>query len=94
MGLGYPNGSWPEKFQRRRKQFVEVVASHKLDGSVCPQKIILADGRQYSIDKNHDSRPAGIEGGGNQVIVYEVWMKEEMTYLFQTGSRWWVLMKQ
>lgn len=71
-----------------------MVAAHKLDGSVCPQKIILADGRQYNINKYHDPRPAGNEGGGKQVMVYEIWMKEEQTYLFQAGCHWWVLMKQ
>ena len=36
----YPNGGLPEKFQRRRKQFVEVVAEHKLDGTTLPKTII------------------------------------------------------
>ena len=92
--MEFPNRNLPEKYKRRRKQFVEVIASHKLDGSVCPQTIILADGRQYDIDKYHDPRPAGIEDTGNQIMIYEVWMKEEKTYLFEAGGRWWVLMKQ
>ena len=29
----------------RRKQYVEVVATHYIDGSVRPQKIVLATGR-------------------------------------------------
>ena len=84
----------PEKYQRRRKQFVEVIATHKLDGSVCPQTIILSDGRRYNIDKYHDPRSAKIEGIPKQVQVYPVWMKKEKTYLFETDGRWWVLMKQ
>ena len=84
----------PEKYQRRRKQFVEVIAVHHLDGSICPKTIILSDGRQYEIDKNRDPRPAEIKGGENQVMVFSVWMKGEMTYLFEGNGRWWVLMKQ
>ena len=84
----------PEKYQHRRKQFVEVIAAHKLDGSVCPQTIILSDGRRYDIDKYRDPRSAGIEGGTKQVLVYPVWTKEKMTYLFASDGRWWVLMKQ
>ena len=46
----YPNGGLPEKFQRRRKQFVEVVAEHKLDGTTLPKTIILADGRHFEVE--------------------------------------------
>ena len=67
------------KFQRRRKQFVEVVAAHKLDGSVCPQAIILSDGRRYEIDKYHDPRPAAFEDDGSPVTVYPIWNREEQT---------------
>ena len=34
----------------RRKQYVEVVATHYIDGSVRPQKIILATGPVYEIE--------------------------------------------
>ena len=40
----------------RRKQYVEVVATHYIDGSVRPQKIVLATGPVYEIE---DSRTAG-----------------------------------
>ena len=33
----------------RRKQYVEVVATHYIDGSVRPQKIVLATGPVYEI---------------------------------------------
>ena len=39
----------------RRKQYVEVVATHYIDGSVRPQKIVLATGPVYEIE---DSREA------------------------------------
>ena len=45
----------------RRKQYVEVVATHCIDGSVRPQKIILAAGPVFEIQ---DSREAA--GGKNR----------------------------
>ena len=92
--MTYLNETLPEKSQCRRKQFVEVVAAHTVDGSVCPKTIILTDGRHYDIDKYHDPRPAKMENSGNQVTVYEVWIKGKWTDLFKAGDRWWVLMKQ
>ena len=56
--------------------------------------IILADERQYDIEKYHDPRHVKIEGSGMTVMGYTVWMKGEMTYLFEADGRWWVLMKQ
>lgn len=88
------NEGLPEQYQRRRKQYVEVVAVHKLDGSVCPQTIILADGRRYDIEKYHDPHHVKIEGAGTPAMVYQVWTKGEQTVLFEAGGRWWVLMKQ
>ena len=41
--------------EARRKQYVEVVATHYIDGSVRPQKIVLATGPVYEIE---DSREA------------------------------------
>lgn len=92
--MEHPNGILPEKYQCRRKQFVEVIASHKLDGSVCPQKIILSDGRQYDIEMYHDPRAVRTESAGTPAKLYEVWMKGEQTVLFEAGGRWWVLMKR
>ena len=34
----------------RRKQYVEVVATHYIDGSVRPQKIVLATGPVFEIE--------------------------------------------
>ena len=34
----------------RRKQYVEVVATHCIDGSVRPQKIVLATGPVFEIE--------------------------------------------
>ena len=42
----------------RRKQYVEVVATHYIDGSVRPQKIVLATGPVYEIEDNRGTGPA------------------------------------
>ena len=41
----------------RRKQYVEVVATHYIDGSVRPQKIVLATGPVYEIQDSREAAP-------------------------------------
>ena len=41
----------------RRKQYVEVVAIHYIDGSVRPQKIVLAAGPVYEIEEARGRGP-------------------------------------
>ena len=41
----------------RRKQYVEVVATHYIDGSVRPQKIVLATGPVYEIEDCREAAP-------------------------------------
>ena len=41
----------------RRKQYVEVVATHYIDGSVRPQKIVLATGPVYEIEDSRETAP-------------------------------------
>ena len=41
----------------RRKQYVEVVATHYIDGSVRPQKIVLATGPVYEIEDSREAAP-------------------------------------
>ena len=45
----------------RRKQYVEVVATHYIDGSVRPQKIVLATGPVYEIEDRSEERRVGKE---------------------------------
>lgn len=100
--MTYPNRILPEKYQRRRKQFVEVVAEHKLDGITLPRTIILADGRQYSVEIHGEPFTMELAGEDGQVMVYPIQRTEataskhekgELTYLFESSKRWYVLMK-
>ena len=76
----------------RRKQYVEMVATHHIDGSVRPQKIVLATGPVYEIE---DSREAARQGPhhGELARRYVVKIKGKETYLYETGGRWFVEMK-
>ena len=100
--MAYPNRGLPEKYQRRRKQFVEVVAEHKLDGTTLPRMIILADGRQYSVEIHGEPFTMELAGEDGQVTAYPIQRTEaaptkreegELTYLFECSKRWYVLMK-
>ena len=50
----YSSGRVPKKFQGRRKQFVEVIAAHKPDGSVTstmiPTLLIFLYGEEYLVE--------------------------------------------
>ena len=55
--------------QTRRKQYVEVIATHHIDGSVRPQQIIFAAGPIYDVEANMgDVMLAGI---GTGLLTYE-----------------------
>ena len=51
----------------RRKQYVEVVATHYIDGSVRPQKIVLATGPVYEIQDSREAAPGKDADGGFRV---------------------------
>ena len=81
---------------------MEVVAEHKLDGTTLPKTIILADGRQYSVEIHGEPFTMELAGEDGQVTVYPIQrteaaaMKHEkgkLTYLFESAKRWFVLMK-
>ena len=42
----------------RRKQYVEVVATHYIDGGVRPQKIVLATGQVYDVEDSRETSRA------------------------------------
>lgn len=111
--IGYTLGGIPsltkDDFSRRRKQFVEVIAEHKLDGTTLPKTIILADGRRYEVEIYRDPFSTELAGETEQVTVYPVCRavehsddpekahlpprKSDPTYLFECAQRWYVLMK-
>ena len=77
----------------RRKQYVEVVATHYIDGSVRPQKIVLATGPVYEIEDCREAAPGKAHTTGELARRYIVKIKGKETYLYETGGRWFVEMK-
>ena len=91
----------------RRKQYVEVVAEHKLDGMTSPVTVILSDGRRYDVELARD--PFSSEESEGVLTVYPIRARTgedgatnadapthsagEGTYLFECAHRWYVLMK-
>ena len=108
--FGYAMGGKPslrDDFTGRRKQFVEVVAEHKLDGGTYPVTIILADGRRYDVELARDPFSSDEDEGTLTVYPIRVRGKQDRqsrtesakntdkdgTYLFECANRWYVLMK-
>lgn len=78
--------------EARRKQYVEVVATHYIDGSVRPQKIVLATGPVYEIEDSREATPGKAHTTGELVRRYVVKIKGKETYLYRDGERWFVEM--
>ena len=70
----------------RRKQYVEVVATHYIDGSVRPQKIILATGPVYEIEDCREAAPGKAHTTGELARRYVVKIKGKETYLYETTA--------
>lgn len=77
----------------RRKQYVEVVATHFIDGAVRPQKIVLATGLVYEIEDSREAAPGRAHSTGELARRYIVKIKGKETCLYETGGRWFVEMK-
>ena len=77
----------------RRKQYVEVVATHHIDGSVRPQKIVLATGPVYEIEDSREAAPGRAHSTGELARRYIVKIKGKETCLYETGGGWFVEMK-
>ena len=77
----------------RRKQYVEVVATHYIDGAVRPQKIVLATGPVYEIEDSREAAPGRAHSTGELARRYIVKIKGKETCLYETGGRWFVEMK-
>lgn len=77
----------------RRKQYVEVVATHYIDGSVRPQKIVLATGPVFEIEDSREAVRGKARTTGEMARRYVVKIRGKETFLFRDGERWFVEMK-
>lgn len=77
----------------RRKQLVKVLASHDIDGSIQPKRIILADGRSFEVDESKDPYSAKNKPTGKP-RKYPVKIGDRETLLYEDGGLFWVLMKE
>lgn len=79
--------------QTRRKQYVEVIATHHIDGSVRPQQIIFAAGPIYDIEDV--TGPTKIKTSSTHEIAnrYAVVVKGKETFLYEDCGKWFVLMR-
>ena len=84
--MAYPNRSLPEKYQRRRKQFVKVIAEHKLNGTTLPRTIILADGRHYAVEIHGEPFTMELAGEDGQVTVYPIQRTEAVATKHEKGE--------
>ncbi len=79
---------------RGRKQYVEVLATHHIDGEVRPRRIVMADGHVYDIDDVKHVCRAATRRTGEVALRYTVRIRGRETYLFEDGGRWFVEMKE
>ena len=82
-------------FGSRRKQFVEVLVNHGIDGSVEPKRITMACGKVFEIDMVQD--PYYKTPPEKRVDVprrYPIMVRGKKTYLYEDHGRWWVMMKE
>ena len=75
------------------KQYVEVVATHYIDGAVRPQKIVLATGPVYEIEDSREAAAGKAHSTGELARRDIVKIKGKETCLYETGGRWFVEMK-
>lgn len=78
----------------RRKQYVEVVATHYTDGSVRPQKIVLATGPVYEIEESREAGRGKARTTGEIARRFAVKIRGRETWLYEDGGRWFVEMKE
>ena len=78
----------------RRKQYVEVLATHRIDGSVRPQSITFALGNVYVIDEIK-GEPCRVKDNLSHEIAmqYTVVINGKETQLFEDSGRWFVRIK-
>ncbi len=64
------------------KVYVAVIASFSEDGNLFPKRLRWEDGREYSIEKVLDVRPAAAPKAGGQGDRYTVQINGHQSYLF------------
>ena len=64
------------------KVYVAVIASFSEDGNLFPRRLRWEDGREYSIEKILDGRPAAALKAGGQGDRYTVQINGHQSYLF------------
>ncbi len=79
----------------RRKVYVEVEVTHKVDGSARPNLITFENGEKYEIDRViHSCRAASTKVGG-MGIRYTVQICGKPTFLYdEENGRWFVEAKR
>lgn len=78
----------------RRKQYVEVLATHYIDGGVRPRTIIFADGKTFEIEDVKGSVRAKTERAGETALRYRIVVRGKETYLYCDSGRYFVEMKE
>lgn len=78
----------------RRKQYVEVLATHYIDGTVRPRTISMADGPTYEIDDVKTVCRAKTKRTGEVATRYTIQIKGKETFLYNDSGRWFVEMKE
>ena len=79
--------------ESRRKQYVEVIATHRIDGSVRPQVITFAAGNRYDIDEVIRAGKTKDYTTSEIALCYTIKIKGKETHLYEDSGRWFVLMK-
>ena len=78
----------------RCRLYVEMVATHYIDGSVRPQKIVLATGPVFDIEDSREAAPGKAGFTGELARRFMVKIRGKETCLYETGGRWFVEMKE
>ena len=83
----------PRTTRPRRKQYVEVVACHGIDGSVSPQAITIVGGKTYQIESASQPKESFDPLLDRDAIRYRVRIHGKDTFLYRSRERWFVEMK-
>ena len=78
----------------RRKQYVEVLATHYIDGGIRPRTIIFADGETFEIEDVKGAVRAKTGRAGEIALRYRIVIRGKETYLYCDSGRYFVEMKE